>query len=433
MDNSPSPSDRIREKAKQYLFPAVGTYYEEPLVIERGRGATVVDAEGRQYLDFFAGILTVGVGHCHPAVTKRAADQAARLQHTSTLYLTEPAVALAERLAQITPGRLLKTYFTNSGSEANETAVLAARCYTGREEVVALRHGYSGRTALAMSLTGQAPWRLTGSGLSAGVVHAANPYCYRCPYEKTYPSCDLVCARDVEQVIQTATGGRIAAFLAEPIQGVGGFIVPPREYFQVVVEIVRRYGGVFICDEVQTGFGRTGGKMFGIQHFGVEPEVMTFAKTLGNGAPIGATIAVPEVADSLKGLTISTFGGNPVSAEAARATIEVVLSEELVHNAEVVGRRVRGRLEALKERFPLVGDVRGMGLMQALELVEDGKRPAARALGRVFEETKKRGLLIGKGGFYGNVIRLAPPLNVDPSDADAAMDILEASLEAVAG
>ncbi|MFQ5913489.1 MAG: aspartate aminotransferase family protein [Nitrospinota bacterium] len=426
-------SQEVREKSQKYLFPAARTYYEEALVIERGRGATVVDADGREYLDFFAGILTVGVGHCHPRVAERTAEQVGRLQHTSTLYLTEPAASLAERLAQVTPGRLQKTFFTNSGSEANETAVLAARTFTGSHEVLALRHGYSGRTTVAMSLGGQASWRLAGSDSGAGVVHAANYYCYRCPYEQTYPSCDLLCARDLEQVIQTSTGGRIAALVAEPIQGVGGFIVPPKEYFQVAVEIVRRYGGIFICDEVQTGFGRTGGKMFGIQHFGVEPEVMTFAKALGNGAPIGATIAVPEVADSVKGLTISTFGGNPVSAEAARATLEVIVSEELVHNAQVVGEHLRARLEALKERFPLVGDVRGMGLMLALELVGEGKRPAPEALNRLFEETKRRGLLIGKGGIFGNVVRLTPPLNVEKSDVDTAVEILEASLEAVAG
>ncbi len=432
MSDSANRSQQIREKAQKYFFPSARMYYEESLVIERGRGATVVDAEGREFLDFFGGILTVGLGHCHPKVTERLTDQAARLQHASTLYLTEPSVELAEKLPQITPGRLQKTFFTNSGSEANETAVLAARSYTGRHEVVALRGGYSGRTTLAMSLTGQSPWRQPGSGLGGGVVHVANPYCYRCPYEQTYPSCDLLCARDIEQVIQTATGGQIAAFIAEPIQGVGGFITPPKEYFQVAVEIVRRYGGIFICDEVQTAFGRTGEKMFGIQHYKVEPEVMTLAKTLGNGAPIGATVAVPEVADSLKGMTISTFGGNPVSTEAARATIDVIVSEDLVHNAQVVGQHLRGRLEALKERFPLVGDVRGMGLMQAIELVEEDKRPAAEALDRVFEETKKRGLLIGKGGIYGNVIRLTPPLNIARSDVDTAVDILEASLEAAA-
>jgi 4-aminobutyrate aminotransferase len=431
MADTSKRSQEVREKSKKYVFPAAFTYYEEPLVIEKGKGASVTDADGREYLDFFGGILTTGLGHCHPEVTKRTAEQSSRLQHTSTLYLTEPSVALAERLAQITPGRLQKSFFTNSGSEANETAVMAARCHTGNYEIVALRSGYSGRTSLAMSLTGQAPWRMPGAGLGGGVVHLANPYCYRCPFGLTYPSCDLHCAKDMEQVIQTATSGAIAAFIAEPVQGVGGFIVPPKEYFQIVVEIVRKYGGIFICDEVQTAFGRTGGKMFGIQHFGVEPEVMTMAKTLGNGAPIGATVAVPEVADNMKGLTISTFGGNPVSTEAARATIDVIVSEELVHNSELVGQHMRDRLDALKERFPVIGDVRGMGLMQAVEFVWEDKKPAPDAVNKVFEETKKRGLLIGKGGIYGNVIRITPPMNIDNADVDQAMDILAASLEQV--
>ena len=199
----------------------------------------------------------------------------------------------------------------------------------------------------------------------------------------------------------------------------------------MAVEIVRKYGGIFISDEVQTGFGRTGGKMFGIQHFGVEPEVMTMAKTLGNGAPIGATVAVPEVADDMRGLTLSTFGGNPVSTEAARATIDVIVSEELVHNSELAGAHLRGRLEELRARFPIIGDVRGMGLMQALELVGEKKRPAPGAVNRVFEETRKRGLLIGKGGIHGNTIRITPPMNIDAADIDRAVDILRDSFEGV--
>jgi len=427
---SSDKTKNIREDFREYLFPCIRPFYEEPLVIERGQGATVVDSEGREYLDFFGGILTTAVGHCHPKVKERTVAQINKLQHVSNSYLTEPAVSLAKKLAEITPGRLQKTFFTNSGSEADETAVLAARCYTGAYEVVAMRHGYSGRTTLAMSMIGDSQYRLPGAGLGAGVVHVANPYCYRCPYGLTYPSCDLHCARDVEEVIRTSTMGTIAAFIAEPIQGVGGFIVPPKEYFQVVAEIVRRYGGIFISDEVQTGFGRTGGKMFGIEHYGVEPEVMTFAKALGNGMPIGATIAVPEVADSVKGSSVSTFGGNPVSTKTALAVLDVIISEELVHNAQKVGALIRERLESLKEKFPVIGDVRGMGLMQGMELVKEGKEPAPQAVNRLFEETRRRGLLIGKGGTYGNFIRLTPPLNIHPSDAETALEILEASMQA---
>ncbi|PYV08043.1 MAG: aspartate aminotransferase family protein, partial [Acidobacteria bacterium] len=285
-----SRRQEILEKQKTYLFPSIINYYSEPLVLERGKGLQLYDVDGREYLDFFGGILTVIAGHCNDRITDALVEQARRLQHVSTLFPTEAQVELAETLARITPGRLQKSFFTNSGTEANETAVLMARAYTGRHEVVALRHGYSGRSALAMSLTGNLAWRVGGPGLP-GVVHAHNAYCYRCPFEKTYPDCDLICARDIEEMIRTASSGALAAFIAEPIQGVGGFVTPPREYFSIVAGIVRKYGGIFISDEVQTGFGRTGGKWFGIEHWGVEPDIITAAKGMANGAPVGATTA----------------------------------------------------------------------------------------------------------------------------------------------
>ena len=224
-----------------------------------------------------------------------------RLQHVSTVFANEPQAALAKKLAQITPGgKLTKSFFTNSGTEANETAILTARCYTGSTEIVALRHAYHGRSSLAMGLTAQSTWRL-GPVTQAGIVHAVNAYCYRCPYGLTYPSCEVQCAQDVEDVIRTTTSGRIAGFIAEPIQGVGGFVTPPKEYFPIVADIVKKYGGVFISDEVQTGWGRTGGKWFGIEQWGVQPDIMTSAKGLGNGMPIGLTIARPEIADSRQG------------------------------------------------------------------------------------------------------------------------------------
>jgi len=333
-------------------------------------------------------------------------------------------VNLAEKLAQITPGRLQKSFFTNSGTEADETAIMLARVYTDAQEIIALRHGYSGRSALAMTLTGQANWRIGGTQI-LGIKHAHNAYCYRCAFNREYPNCDLECAYDVEELIQTTTSGRVAAFIAEPIQGVGGFITPPPEYFPIVADIVRKYGGLFISDEVQTGFGRTGGKWFGIEHWGVEPDIITCAKGIANGVPMGATIATAEVADSFRGLTISTFGGNPVSCAAALATIEVIEEENLVNNAQVVGNYLRERLEELKEKHPLVGDVRGMGLMQGVELVREGKEPAKQEILQVFEATKRRGLLIGKGGLYGNVIRIAPPLNTSRADVDEAIRILD--------
>jgi 4-aminobutyrate aminotransferase len=416
----------IIDKHAEFLFSCVATYYDEPLVVDHAKGCYVYDIEGKEYLDFYGGIVTVSVGHCHPKVTDAIQKQSAKLQHISTLYPNEPHVRLAEKLAQITPGKLQKSFFTNSGTEANETAVLTAQLHTKCQDVIALRHSYSGRSHLAMSLTAHAAWRLTPTP-TPGVHHIPNAYCYRCPFGLTYPSCDLKCAKDLEEAIQTVTSGRLAAFIAEPIQGIGGLITPPKEYFSEIVAIVRKYGGLFICDEVQTAWGRTGGKMFAIEHWDVEPDIMTFAKGMANGAPIGATIATPEVADSMKGMSISTFGGNPVSSAAALATIEVIEEENLVENARVMGRRLRDGLEELQKKYSVIGDVRGMGLMQGLELVGENKRPAPDAVKRLFESTKANGLLIGRGGLAGNVIRIAPPLNVTGGQVDDALKILDRS------
>jgi 4-aminobutyrate aminotransferase-like enzyme len=311
---------------------------------------------------------------------------------------------------------------------------MMAQLATGNTEIVALRHGYSGRSMLAQSLTAHAAWRALPTQV-AGVKHAVSPYCYRCPLHLQYPSCGIACAKDIEELIRTTTTGRIAGFLAEPIQGVGGFITPPPEYFEIAVGIVKKYGGLFLCDEVQTGFGRTGGKMWGIEHFGVQPDVMTMAKGVANGLPLGVTIATPEIAASLKALTISTFGANPLSCAAANATIRVIEEEDLPGNAEKMGRLLRAGLDELQRRFPRsIGDVRGMGLMQAIEFVEDetaGNRTPDRAMtGKVFEEAKKRGLLIGKGGLEGNSFRIAPALTVGKAEIDEALEILRESLEA---
>ena len=417
----------ILAKHKEYLFSCVANYYEEPLVVDRAKDSLVYDVEGREYLDFFGGIVTISVGHCNDKVVAAIEEQVRKVQHTSTLYPNEPHVRLAEKLAAITPGALKQSFFTNSGTEANETAVLVAQLYTRAHDVIALRHGYSGRSQLAMSLTGHYTWRLTPT-TSPNIHHIPNAYCYRCPFGLTYPSCDLKCARDLEGAIQTATSGKLAAFIAEPIQGVGGFITPPREYFKEVAGIVRKYGGLFICDEVQTGWGRTGGKMFGIEQWDVEPDIMTFAKGMANGVPVGGTITRPEIADSVKGLSLSTFGGNPVTSAAALATIEVIESEGLVANAADRGRQLRDGLEGLREKYPLIGDVRGMGLMQAIEMVGPDKAPSPEAVARLFELTKRNGLLIGKGGLMGNVIRVTPALNVTKDQVDEALERLDRSL-----
>lgn len=423
-------SEEIIQKQKEYLWACVSTYYERPLVVERGQGMYLYDAEGKQYLDYFGGVKVMSVGHGHPKVTAAIMAQLQKIAYTSTLYVNEPQVKLAEKLAQITPGRLKKTYFTNSGTEANETAIVLSRLYTGRQEIVALRHAYHGRSMMAMTVAGLSTWKHGGSYVP-GVVHAVSPYCYRCPFKLEYPSCNLACAKDVEEVIQTTTTGEIAAFIAEPIQGAGGYITPPKEYFQEVIPIIRKHGGLFICDEVQTGWGRTSEKWFGIEHWGVEPDIMTFAKGMANGTPIGATIATPEIADAYPKTTFSTFGGNPVSCAAALATIEVIETENLMHNAKVVGDYLRSRLEELKEKYPVIGDVRGMGLMQAIECVAENKAPHPKAALKVLEETKKRGRLIGIGGLYGNVIRISPPLIVTKDQIDELVAALDAAFATV--
>ncbi|HEY2014591.1 MAG TPA: aspartate aminotransferase family protein [Bryobacteraceae bacterium] len=416
---------------KEFLFPAVFHYFKEPMVIARAKNQYVWDADGRQYLDFFGGIVTVGVGHCNDEVNAKVHKQMDTLQHVSTVFANEPQAALAKKIASLTPGgKLTKSFFTNSGTEANETAILAARCYTGNTEIVALRHSYHGRSSMAMTLSGQGSWRLGPA--QAGVVHAHNAYCYRCPLGLTYPSCEVKCAQDMEDLIRTTTSGRIAGFIGEPIQGVGGFITPPKEYFPIVDKIVRSHGGIFISDEVQTGWGRTGGKWFGIEQWGVQPDILTGAKSMGNGAPIGLTVARPEVADSVKGLTISTFGGNPVTTTQAKAVIDFIEEQDLLTNCTETGAYLRGHLEELQRKHEIIGDIRGMGLIQGLELVEDRqtKVPATAQTAMAMEFARDHGLLIGKGGTFGNVLRVTPPMNIGKSDVDQFVEVLDKTLAA---
>ena len=416
-------SGEVRRKHKEFLFPCVANYYDEPIVLTRGKGTHVQDADGRDYLDFFGGILTLGLGHCHPEVVDRVQRQIAELGHTSTLYPTANMVNVAERLARITPGKLKKSFFTASGTEANETAILLAKIFTGKQEIIALRYGYSGRSLTALSLTGNAPWRLIPTQV-AGIKHALAPYCYRCPFglEHDEGNCGYRCAMDIEELIRTETTGQPAAFMAEPIQGVGGFITPPKGYFEVAVGIVRKYGGLFICDEVQTGFGRTGDHWCGISHWGVEPDIMTFAKSIASGFAVGATIATEDVANAFTGLTISTFGGSPITMSATEATLDVMERENTPKRSAERGRQLRNHLLALKDKYPVIGDVRGMGLMQGIELVEDRKtkEPAPKRTAKLLEAAKKYGLLVGKGGLYGNVIRIAPSMLVSAGEVDDA-------------
>jgi 4-aminobutyrate aminotransferase len=415
---------KIYEMHQKYLVPCMANYYKEPLILDRGRGNYLYDIDGKEYLDFFGGILTVSVGHCDEEITSKAYEQMKKLQHTSTLYPNVQIVSLAEKLASITPGRLQKSFFTSSGTEAIETSILLAQLATKSHEIIALRHCYSGSSLLAMNITAHRNWRLIPS-LVPGIKHAHNAYCFRCAFGREYPHCELECAKDVKELIETTTSGHPAAFIAEPIQGVGGFITPPKEYFREVVSVVKSYGGLFICDEVQTGWGRTGGKMFGIEHWGVEPDIMVMAKGAANGSPVGITIATPEVADCLAGSHISTFGGNPVTAAIVLATIEAIEKRRLMENAEKMGHYLRDRLNGLKEKHRIIGEVRGMGLIQGLEIVKEKKEPAPDFVLEIFEKTKEEGLLIGKGGLYGNVIRITPSLSIEKGEIDQAVQILD--------
>ncbi|MFN2501673.1 MAG: aspartate aminotransferase family protein [Pyrinomonadaceae bacterium] len=421
-------SDAVR-KHKEFLFPAVATYYREPLALVKGEGEYVWDDQGNRYLDCFGGVLTVSVGHANPRVNQAWTNQVGKIAHTSTLYANGPQGDLAEKLAEITPGNLKKSFFTNSGTEADDTAILAAKLATGNNEIVVLRHSYAGRSATALSTIGHSTWKPIASQVP-GIVHAMAPYCYRCPFGATPDNCGLACANDVEDLIQTTTTGEIAAFMAETILGVGGFIVPPKEYFPRVHEITKKYGGLFISDEVQTAWGRTGDKWFGIEHYGVQPDIITSAKGMGNGVPIGWTIATAEVADKFPGLTFSTFGGNPVSMAVGLAVIREIEENDLRTNCRVVGDYFHDRLLELQQKYPLIGDVRGMGIMQAIELVKDPKtkEPHPQAVLTVFEETKRRGVLIGKGGLYGNVIRTGLMLNSSTNTVDELISALDAGL-----
>jgi 4-aminobutyrate aminotransferase len=424
----------ILDKQKRHLWPNHLLYYSTPLPLDKGDGMHVWDTDGNKYLDFFGGILTTSVGHNNPTVNQRIQEQAAKLLHSSTLYPNEAHVTLAENLAEITPDGLDTFYFGATGTDADESAAILAQVHTGNTEIIALRHGYSGKSQMAMTLTGQASWRM-GPVHIGYVRHAMTPYCYRCPLKMSYPDCGVACVEDLKDVIQTMTSGRIAAFIAEPIQGVGGFITLPPDWLQAAVEIVREHEGLVIIDEVQTGFGRTGEHWWGHQHSDITPDIMTMAKGIANGMPLSAVATTPEIAQSLvgAGLTISTFGGNPVSCAAAIGTLEEMKQNwGPAHSAEV-GDHFGNGLALLQDKYPLIGDVRGRGLMRGLELVVDRetKEPAVKHANALLEASKNHGLLIGKGGLLGNTMRIAPPLIATKDDVDEALGKLDHALARV--
>lgn len=420
---------QIIEKKKQYIMPCLGHFYQNPMQLVRGSMQYLYDSDGKEYLDFFAGVSVINCGHCNPAITDKVCEQVNTLQHVCNIYLTENFVNLAEKLAEITPGDLQKSFFCSTGTEANEGAALLASIYKNSGEFISLRNGLHGRTKLTMSMTGISMWR-TDPNPVGGIHFAPNAYCYRCPLGKTYPGCNLACADAVEDLITTATSGKVAAFIAEPIQGNAGIVTPPPGYFKRIKEILKHYGILFIVDEIQTGFGRTG-KMFAIENYDVSPDIMTIAKALGNGAPISAFIASAKIADRYTRPGASTLGGNPVSTAAALATLDYIETHSLTENAAARGLQLKAGLLRLQEKYPLIGDVRGIGLMTGAEIVNPDKSPAAETVDKILETMKDNGFIIGKNGVGRNVLAFQPPLVVTEQNIDDMLSCLEAVLSKI--
>ncbi len=423
------PRDEVLALRREYLTPALLTYYKEPLNIVEGHMQYLWDDTGKQYLDAIAGIVTVSVGHCHPRITERICAQVGKLCHTTTIYLHPNIGRYGKLLAEHFPegSGLSCTYFTNSGSEANDIAVLMARLHTGNFEIISLRNGYHGGTPSTMALTAHGTWKYPVPH-AFGVKHAMPGYCYRCPLGLEYPACDMKCATGFEEMIRYETSGQVAGFISEPIQGVGGVVDPPPEYFKIVYDIVRKYGGLCIADEVQTGFGRTGTHFWGFENWGVTPDMVTMAKGIGNGAPLAACTTRKEIAEPLtQRIHFNTFGGNPVSTIQGLTTLEIIDTEGIQENALKIGKQIKDGLLELKEKHPLIGDVRGKGLMLGIELVTDRttREPATAETAEVFERAKDKSLLIGKGGLYGNVLRIKPPMCLNAADADFLLGCLD--------
>lgn len=430
-----SSAAELLARHKQVMPSWLALYYDEPIELVRGEGTRVWDSAGNEYLDFFGGIVTTISGHAVEKLVNVLAEQAAKITHTSTLYLIRPMVELAERLTGMAPVQMpAKAFFVGSGTEAVEAALLFATTMRRSNEVIALRNSYHGRSFGAIGVTGNKSWSAS-SFSPLNVSYALGPYCYRCPLHLSYPSCGVACAEDVRNVIETTTTGEPAAMIAEPIQGVGGFITPPPDYFTAVKGILDEYGIPLIIDEVQTGFGRTGEAFWGAEGYNVTPDAIVCAKGLGNGMAIGAVVGRSEMIDSLRANSISTFGGNPLASTWALANLDNIRDNDLQGNAKRVGAYLFKGLQALKEKHEIVGDVRGKGLMVGIELVKDkqSKEPNVKAAGHVMETCKQRGVLVGKGGTYGNVLRLAPPLIITEDEAQRAIDALDAGFAAAKG
>ncbi len=420
----------LLERHRKVLPSWLALYYQQPIALVDGEGRRVRDGEGREYLDFFGGILTTISGYNVPEVVKAVREQAGRMVHTSTLYLIEQQIELAERIAALSPIPNAKVFFTNSGTEANDTALLLATSYRRSNQVLALRNSYHGRSYSSMAITGNRSWSSSSfSPLQVTYVHGG--YRYRSPFGHL-PDAEYVaaCVADLRDMLQVATSGDVACLIAEPIQGVGGFATPPDGLLGAMKEVLDESGILLVADEVQTGWGRTGENFWGIEAHGVVPDIMTFAKGAGNGLAIGGVVARADVMDSIGANSISTFGGNPLVMAGALANLDYMLEHDLQTNAHKVGNHLRARIDPLVDEVAIVGEVRGKGLMIGVELVHPGGRePNAEAAAVVMEGTKQRGLLIGKGGLHGNVLRIAPPLSLTEAEADEGFEILQEALE----
>jgi len=430
----PSAAEVLAQR-RQFLNPGIFLYYKEPLMLVEGKMQYVWDEKGRRYLDGLGGIVTVSVGHCHPHVVAAAHRQNEIYQHSTTIYLHPNIGAYAEKLASKMPGELKLCYFVNSGSEANDLALLMARAATGNYDVIALRNAYHGGNASGMAVTAHSTWKYNVPH-SFGVHHAIAPYPYRGPYGYDDADTGRKYADDVKSLIDYATPGKVAAFIAESIQGVGGFVEFPQGYLKHTYEHVRAAGGVCIADEVQTGFGRTGTHFWGFETQGVIPDIVTMAKGIGNGCPLAAVVTTPRIAASLTGkVHFNTFGGNPVVTAMGKAVLEVIEKEKLQENSLKQGARIRDGLEKLKAKYPVIGDVRGKGLMIGIELVKDRvtKEPAKAECAAVHEAAREMGLLLGKGGLWGQTIRFAPPMCITQADADFIVDVFDAAFAKLGG
>jgi alanine-glyoxylate transaminase/(R)-3-amino-2-methylpropionate-pyruvate transaminase len=422
--------DTVLAMRRQYGHPGNFLYYRQPLMIVEGFMQYLYDETGRRYLDMFAGIVTVSCGHSHPRFVERVKAQIDLLQHTTTIYLHPNQPLLARRLAERLPPGLDVTYFVNSGSEANDLALLMARAYTGHHDVIAVRNGYHGGSPTSMALTSHHTWKFPQQA-TLGVHHAINPDPYRSPFTGSPEAIATQSAEDIRELIRFSTPGRIAAFIAEPIQGVGGATHGAPNYLREAYAVTREHGGVCIADEVQTGFGRTGDHFWGFENWDVVPDIVTMAKGIGNGWPLAAVTTRREIAEALtQRIHFNTFGGNPVAMAAGLAVLDILEEDGLQENARVLGRRLKAGLRDLQRRHLLVGDVRGMGLMLGVELVTDRrtKAPATEETQAVWERMRELGVLVGKGGLYGNVLRIKPPLCITAAEVDFALGALEEAL-----